>query len=286
MTAREEPARGRSSPRPGRVDPEVHAVFSRVLSPIGRRLWPADVRGLENLPSHDRFVVIANHSGLGPAELFSLLVDWTDRFGDGRPLAGMAHPAGFLFPHLRPLLHAYGAVEATRDGARWARSHQVPLLLFPGGDREAFRPLARAREVDFFGRKGWIRLARELDLDVVPLCISNSHHTLPVLPIPVEIGAWLTGVRALGVKRVPIPAHAAALAALAARALRRRGASLPVSVLAAYATLVATYPIPVVPARIGFDVLPPVPRADLEASDDVVYQRVVGALQAAMDARA
>lgn len=230
-------------------------------------------------------MVVANHSGLGVAELFSLLVAWTDRHGDDRPIAGMAHSAGFLFPHLRLLLRAYGAVEASRAGAAWARADGVPLLVFPGGDREALRPLRRAREVDFFGRCGWIRIAREHDLDVVPLCISNSHHTLPMLPVPPELTAKLLGLRALGVRRAPLPVHGVALAALAARALRRRGTSIPVTALGAAATFVLTGMLPVIPARIGFDVLPPIPRAELDVPDEAIYTRVVGALQRAMDAR-
>jgi 1-acyl-sn-glycerol-3-phosphate acyltransferase len=214
-----------------------------------------------------------------------LLVHWTDRFGDERPLSGMAHAAGFLLPHLRLLLHAYGAVEATREGAAWARAHDVPLLLFPGGDAESMRPLRRAWQVDFHGRKGWVRLAREHGLDVVPMCISNSHHTLPLLPVPPQLAAWLTGARLFGVRRAPVPLHGAVLGALLARGLRRRGASMPVAGLAALASLYATAMIPVIPARIGFDILPPIPNAELAAGDDAVYARVVGALQATMDAR-
>lgn len=282
----EAPARGRSAARPGRVEASFARPFQRVMGPLGRAMWPSSVRGLEHLPDHDRYVVIANHSGLGPAELFSLLLFWTDRFGDDKPLAGMAHPAAFRVPHLRTILHAYGAVEATREGAAWARSQGVPLLLFPGGDAEAMRPFWRAHQVDLQGRKGWIRLAREHGLDVVPLCISNSHLTMPMIPFPPRIVAWATGARFLGLKRAPLPIHSLAIGALVARAVRRRGAPVPLAGLAALASMYVSIVVPPLPAKIGFDFLPPMPRADLEASDDdAVYARIEGTLQAAMDAR-
>jgi 1-acyl-sn-glycerol-3-phosphate acyltransferase len=281
----EAPRRGRSAARAGRLDRAITDPFQRLFGPIGRAMWPSDVRGLEHLPDHDRYVVIANHSGLGPAELLSMLLWWTERFGDDKPLAGMAHPAAFHVPHLRPVLHAYGAVEATREGAAWARSQGVPLLLFPGGDREAMRPFYRANRVDLQGRKGWIRLARELDLAVVPLCISNSHLTMPMIPAPPKLVAWLTGARLLGIKRAPLPVHSLLIGGLVHRALRKRGLSHLPAGLASLASMWLSIAVPPLPARIGFDFHAPIPRAELDASDDHVYARVEGLLQATMDER-
>jgi len=260
-------------------------VVGRVVAPLVRRLWPADLQGLENLPDHGRYLVVANHSGLGSAELLSLLVQWTDRFGDTRPLAGMAHRAGFEVPPLRQLLQGYGAVEATRAGAAWARAHETPLLVFPGGDAEAMRPAWRAGDVDFFGRCGWIRLAREHGLDLVPLCISNSHHTIPTLPVPGRLVAQALGLGLLGAPRAPLPIHAALLGMLAGRALHRRAVPWPLALAGALATFHMTTMIPVVPAQIGFDFLPTIRRDELDAPDHVVYERVVGALQSALDRR-
>src|SRR5262249_16857949 len=148
---------------------------------VVRRLWPAEIFGVERLPLHDRYMLVANHSGMGAAELWALLLLWQERFGTSRPIAGMAHPGAFRIPGLRHVLQALGGVEATREGAAWARAHDVPLLLFPGGDYEASRPVWQAGRVDFAGRTGWIRLAREHGLSIVPVCITGSHVTLPIL---------------------------------------------------------------------------------------------------------
>lgn len=277
--------RGRSAERPGHVDPAIADPLQRWLGPVGRKMWPSDVRGLEHLPHHDRYVVIANHSGLGPAELFAMLLWWTERFGDDKPLAGMAHPAAFHVPHLRPVLHAYGAVEATREGAAWARANGVPLLLFPGGDAEAMRPFHRAHRVDLQGRTGWVRLAREHDLAIVPLCISNSHLTMPMIPFPPKLAAWLTGARFLGIKRAPLPVHSLLLGALLHRALRKRGLGALPAGLAALASMWLSIAIPPLPAKIGFDFLPAITRSELDAPDADVYARVEGLLQSTMDAR-
>src|SRR5262249_44237346 len=119
------------SPPPGRIDPVVMGEFERFLGPVVRRMWPGTVSGLDRLPEHDRFLLVANHSGMGIAEIWALLIAWHEQTG-GRPIAGMAHPAGFKVPLVRRFLQGFGAVEATREGAAHARAAGAPLLLFPG----------------------------------------------------------------------------------------------------------------------------------------------------------
>ena len=171
-----------------------------------------------------------------------------------------------------------GAVEATRVGATKARQAGVPLLLFPGGDHEATRPFWQPDRVDFAGRKGWIRLAREHGLTIVPLCISGSHITLPILASG-RIIAWLTGLRAIGTHRAPLPALALLTTTLAYTVARALGFSRPVSLFAAWASVWPTVALPWVPSRIGFHFLPPIPAAEVAAADDdALYDRVVGAL--------
>jgi len=190
----------------------------------------------------------------------------------------MAHPAGFRVPLMRDLLRGLGAVEATREGAARAVRAGVPLLLFPGGDQEATRPIWQASRVDFAGRKGWIRLAREHGLTIVPLCISGSHVTLPIVAGGRAV-AWLTGMRFLGTRQAPLPALALLTAPLAYRAARALGLPRSIGLLAGIAAVWPTAVLPWIPSRIGFHFLPPIPAREIAAStDEALYERVVGAL--------
>jgi 1-acyl-sn-glycerol-3-phosphate acyltransferase len=264
----------RSSTHPGHFDREVLDGLERALGCVTRRFWPGRLDGLEHLPSHDRFLLVANHSAMGSAELWSLVLAWHDRFGGERPVAGMAHPGAFRVPILRSILRGLGAVEATRAGAAHARAHGAPLLLFPGGDHEATRPFWQADRVDFGGRMGWIRLAREHGLDIVPMCISNSHRTLPIIARGKAI-SWLIGTRALGVHRAALPlgsVGAAAAAVFVARALRWppwAAASL------AWASIWGTMMVPFIPSPIGFHLLPPLRADDLGAGNDSARDRAI-----------
>jgi 1-acyl-sn-glycerol-3-phosphate acyltransferase len=269
-----------SSDHPGRLDEEVAGALTSILGPLCARMWPGTFHGLEKLPAHDRYMVVANHSGMGSAELWSLLVTWYGRFGSSRPVAGMAHPGAFRVPVLQGILQGLGAVEATREGARKARLAGVPLLVFPGGDHEAMRPLWQARRVDFAGRKGWIRLAREHGLTIVPMCITGSHKTLPILMRSRAL-AWLTGLRLLGVRRAPLPALSFAAALGASRLVRASGGSGATRAAAACAALWATMMVPWIPASIGFHVLDAITPDEFvdPVHDDELYARVTSALQ-------
>lgn len=271
----------RSSPHPGRLDPAVVDPLIRVIGPVARRMWPGTIHGLDHLPDHDRFLVVANHSGMGAAELWTLATAWYDMGRDARPIAGMAHSAAFRVPLLRDVLHGLGAVEATQEGADAARRAGVPLLLFPGGDHESMRPIWQARRVDFAGRKGWIRLARRHRLDIVPLCITGSHVTLPIL-LRSRALAWLVGLRPLlGVRRAPLPLLSVATFALSLRLARAAGLRARWGVLGGLASYWVTLMLPWVPARIGFHLLPRIQADEVAdpADDGAIYARVVDSLE-------
>lgn len=277
----------RSSEHPGIVDVERIGPLEGVLRPLCETLWPASIHGIENLPAHDRFMVVANHSGMGSAELWSLVVAWRDLPGGGPRVAGMAHPAAFSVPGLGDILRGLGAVEATREGAAKARREGAALLVFPGGDHEAMRPFWQASRVDFAGREGWIRLAREHGLTVVPMAITGSHRTLPIL-LRSRTLAWVTGMRhLLGVKVAPLPALSLASMLAADRIARSAGGGAGARALSALAAFWATLMVPWIPARIGFHLLPPIAAAELvdPARDGAVYERVVSALEGVLKAR-
>lgn len=246
--------------------------------PVLGALWPAELSGLEKLPARDALIV-ANHSGLGVVECLWLPELWATHVGLERPLAAMAHSSLFRLPVAGALLRAVGAVEATREAARRARDAGASLLLFPGGDHESMRPLWRAREVDFAGRVGFIRLARELGLTIVPMAITGSHVTIPLLGFSKRL-ARASGLGMVGVHRAPLPvlsiAGAATYLASSRGSLLRRGA-------VAAAIYGGLTPIPWVPARIGFEVLDPLEPGELAQDDAWVYARVTRAIARALD---
>ena len=51
------------------------------------------------------------------------------------------------------------------------------MLVYPGGDYEVHRPSWERNRVDFGGRKGFIRLAIEQDVPIVPVVAIGGQET-------------------------------------------------------------------------------------------------------------
>jgi 1-acyl-sn-glycerol-3-phosphate acyltransferase len=78
-------------------------------------------------------------------------------------------------------------------------------LIFPGGDHEAFRSIFQANTVDFGGRVGFLRIARDAGVPIVPMGIRGSHFTAPILwQSRAVLPTLLVTPRLLGVKRYPL----------------------------------------------------------------------------------
>src|SRR3954463_8166608 len=137
----------------------------------------ADVKGLEKIPADGPVLLVGNHSGgnVTPDTLvFSLaFATW---FGVERRFFQLAHNLVLAMPGLGTL-RKYGTVAASHENARKALETGAALLVYPGGDYEVHRPTWDSAKVNFNRRKGWIRLALDNNVPVVPLVAIGGQET-------------------------------------------------------------------------------------------------------------
>ena len=214
------------------------------------RLWllsslyfRGEVRGLGNIPEEGGVLLVGNHSGgnLTPdTTVFTLA--FSAYFGVERAFYQLAHNLVLSMPGLG-LLRKYGTVAASPDNARKALESDAALLVYPGGDHEVHRPSWQRHRVDFDGRKGFIRLALEHDVPIVPVVSVGGQETALFLSrgkglartlgldrafrlkvLPISIGAW-TLIRARGsaARRPARPGSPASGAGRGRRPRRGRG---------------------------------------------------------------
>jgi 1-acyl-sn-glycerol-3-phosphate acyltransferase len=148
------------------------------------RLWllaslyfRAEVRGLGNVPEEGPVLLVGNHSGgnLTPdTGVFTLA--FSTYFGVERAFYQLAHNLVLSMPGLS-FLRKYGTVAASRDNARKALRSGAAVLVYPGGDYEVHRPSWQGRRVDFGGRKGFLRLALEERVPIVPVVSIGGQET-------------------------------------------------------------------------------------------------------------
>jgi len=147
----------------------------RAVSDVYHR---GEVRGLEHIPAEGPVLLVGNHSG-GTliADTFVFAQAFYDHFGPDRVFHQLAHDLVFMVPGIRALLQPYGTVPASPDNMRSALERDAALLVYPGGDHESYRPSWKSAEIDFAGRKGFVRLALELGVPIVPVVAIGGQET-------------------------------------------------------------------------------------------------------------
>jgi 1-acyl-sn-glycerol-3-phosphate acyltransferase len=212
-------------------------------------------------------------------------VKWIERFGTGRPLTAMAHPFAFIVWPLTTFMRHMGAIPSTYEAAEKALGDGVPVLVFPGGDWEASRPVWHANRVQFAGRKGFLRIARKTGVPIVPMGIRGSIYTAPMV-LRSRLLSWILVIpRLLGVRVFPL----SLLGVLGIALVWIFGAQLSLGWRIGLSWACAACPLsllPWIPATIRLRLGDPIPNEVLfreGASDDEqlteAYDRVVAAVQ-------
>ncbi len=221
----------------------------------------ADVRGLERIPKDGPVLLVGNHSGGNlPPDTFVFTLAFCSYFGVERPFYQLAHNLVVSMPGLGSL-RKFGTVAANHENAELALDSGAALLVYPGGDYEVFRPSWQRHEVDFGGRKGYVKLAREAGVPIVPIASVGGQEAALFL----DRGQWLAKLlmvdKLARLKSVPI--------------LLAPPWGLTVS------DMVPRLPLP---TKIAIEVQDPIDADDIAVSDDdVVHDKVEAALQAGVD---
>jgi len=164
----------------------------------------AEVRGLKNVPAEGPVLLVGNHSGgnITPDTIVFTLA-FNTYFGVERRFYQLAHNLVLSMPGLGRL-RKFGTVAANTDNANQALDSGAALLVYPGGDYEVHRPSWDGGKVDFDGRKGFIRLALDKDVPVVPVVSVGGQETALFLSRGERLAKLLALDKAFRLKVLPI----------------------------------------------------------------------------------
>ena len=168
-------------------------------------LWfRGEVRGLGNIPDSGPVLLVGNHSGgnMTPDTIVFTLA-FNTYFGVERAFYQLAHNLVLSMPALGSL-RKFGTVAASPANARKALESGAALLVYPGGDYEVHRPTWQRNQVDFDGRKGFIRLALQQDVPIVPVVSIGGHETAVFLSRGEGLARLLALDRLFRLKVLPI----------------------------------------------------------------------------------
>jgi 1-acyl-sn-glycerol-3-phosphate acyltransferase len=227
-------------------------------------LWyRGEVRGLGNIPESGPVLLVGNHSGgnmLPDTMVFT--VAFSTYFGVERSFYQLAHNLVLAMPGLASL-RKFGTVAASPENARKALASGAALLVYPGGDYEVHRPVWQRNRVDFGRRHGFLRLAAEENVPIVPVVAVGGQETALFLSRGERLARLLALDRIFRLKVLPV--------------------SLALPWGLNIGDMLGHIPLP---AKITIETLQPIylreqfgPDPDLEA----VYDHLIAVMQAALD---
>jgi 1-acyl-sn-glycerol-3-phosphate acyltransferase len=163
------------------LDARDARLVARVL-PIARRFndkyLRLRVRGVEHLRD-EPCVLVSNHNGgiAGPDLSCTLATLWDAR-GPHAPVYALAHDFAMRqFTPLGAVLQRFGALRASPDNARRVLDRGGQVLVYPGGDLDAYRTSERRDEIVFGARNGFVRVARAASAPILPIVVHGAHRS-------------------------------------------------------------------------------------------------------------
>ena len=156
----------------------------RLIEPLMRVYFRAELRGAENLPDRQTILVANHDGGMLPLDGFVLGTGWHQRHGYQKPLHVLVHDIVLRFA---PWLRRVGAVLADRDNLDAIMDAGESVLVYPGASRETFRPFWERKQITLGNRTGFVKHALLRGVPITPVVSAGVHETFIVL----WRGTWL-----------------------------------------------------------------------------------------------
>jgi 1-acyl-sn-glycerol-3-phosphate acyltransferase len=225
---------------------------------ISKRYFRAEVRGMNNIPSGP-CLLVGNHNCIGVVNpeiwIFGSHYHLQKNL---RSLKALGHDFVMRVPLLWRLAQKYlgyvpnnfpTAVKTLRDG------HNV--LVYPGGGWESCRPSCERDLIDFKQRTGFVKLAREGKVSIVPVVSAGAHDGVFIWKRGSRIAKLLQLHRLFRIDAYPI------------------GFSFP---FVFHIGLLPFFPLP---RKVLIEILPPID-IDSEKSDAENAERIVASMQSCL----
>lgn len=176
------PSVGFDPDRLDRRDAHLIATLLPYVRAFTERYLGLRREGVEHVP-REPALFVANHNGgiMGPDLFCTLRTLWEVR-GPEAPLYALAHD--FAMRQLTPLgrlLQAFGGVRASRENAARILSGGGQVLVYPGGDLEAYRATTERDRIVLGERTGFVRVAQAAGVPIVPIVAHGAHRSAWIL---------------------------------------------------------------------------------------------------------
>lgn len=163
-------------------NPDTIKHFMPIWEWLYHYYFRVETDGWHHLPSAGKMLVVGSHNGgLAAPDMFMFLYDWFRRYGTERLAYGLMHPTVWkVSPDIARLAVECGALQAHPKMAIAALRTNSPVLVYPGGAEDTFRPYHLRNQIYFAGRKGFIKVALQEEAPIIPIISWGAHDTFLV----------------------------------------------------------------------------------------------------------
>ena len=167
-----------------------------------------EISGWERIPERP-VLVVGVHSGAPfPWDAWAVGIQWWRHFGAERPIHGTAHDALMALPLIGAYFRKMGVVPAAPDSMAAALAAGRDVGLYPGGERDSLRPWVKRDDAVLAGRTGFVKLAINAGVPIVPVATVGGPDAMPVLATGRRLARLFRLDRVARLKMFPIALQA------------------------------------------------------------------------------
>ena len=162
-------------------DPKLMEAQSGPTNALMDRYFRLEINGWERLPEAPALFIGVHSGGPLTMDAWTVMYSWWRHFGEKRTLHPTAHDVLMNTPGLGTYFRRTGTISPSRENIQAAFDMGHDVVLWPGGEVDAYRNWRDRDKAVLGGRKGFIRLAMRSGVPIVPIATVGGHDTLFVL---------------------------------------------------------------------------------------------------------
>ncbi|MFH2005649.1 MAG: lysophospholipid acyltransferase family protein [bacterium] len=162
-------------------DPKVADRLGPLLSWLYESYFRVELRGLNNVPSSGRALLVANHSGTLPMDAAMLMVGVQRDHEAHRMVRPLVEDFVYHSPVLGAVIRRIGGVRANFDNAERLLERGRVAAVFPEGIQGVGKPFRDRYQLQRFGRGGFVKLALKTRSPIIPVSIVGAEEAYPLL---------------------------------------------------------------------------------------------------------
>ncbi len=179
-------------------DPEFLDRADPILEFLWDKYFRVSMTGMEHVPTEGPALVVANHSGGLPYDGAMLIHAFFRLHPTHRALRPLVANFAFRSRWMAGVVARIGGVRASMDNAMDLLNRGQLVGVFPEGLKGVGKLYRERYRLSHFGRGGFVRLARQANVPILPVAIVGAEEIHPLL------GRVTSLAKPLGLPYIPI----------------------------------------------------------------------------------